>query len=121
MEKLVLFSALLVTLLFELCSAAGAHQPSGVRKQQKTEDLRSIPDLNEGQYAPNLETIMQLLAERDAQEAEWRRNEAMERENLLAELSAQKRGFNYYGARGKKSGFEQQKRFNFNYLPSRGK
>lgn len=57
---------------------------------------------------------MQLLAERDAQEDEWRRSEAIERENLLAELSAQKRGgsgFNYYGARGKKSeGGGQQKR-----------
>lgn len=54
---------------------------------------------------------MQLLAERDRSEAEWRRQEALERENLLSELSMQKRGsFNYYGSRGKKSGFEQQKR-----------
>jgi hypothetical protein len=58
---------------------------------------------------------MQLLAERDAQESEWRRNEAIERENLLAEI--QKRSFHYYGARGKKSSaFEQQKR----YVPLRG-
>lgn len=55
---------------------------------------------------------MQLLAERDRSEAEWRRQEALERENLLSELSMQKRGsFNYYGSRGKKSGFEQQKRW----------
>lgn len=67
------------------------------------------PAAFQGQYAANLETIMQLLAERDAQEAEWRRNEAIERENLLSELSAQKRGdFRYYGSRGKRP--EQQKR-----------
>lgn len=54
---------------------------------------------------------MQLLAERDAQEAEWRRNEAIERENLLHELSAQKRGdFHFYGSRGKRPSLEYQKR-----------
>jgi hypothetical protein len=53
---------------------------------------------------------MQLLAERDATEEEWRRQEALDRENLMAELSAQKRGsFNYYGGRGKRV-LEQQKR-----------
>lgn len=49
MEKLVLLSALLVTLLVELCSAAGAfsQQPSSIRKQQKAEDLRSIQEFGQ--------------------------------------------------------------------------
>lgn len=49
MEKLVLLSALLVTLLVELCSAAGAfaQQPSSMRTQQKAEDLRSIREFGQ--------------------------------------------------------------------------
>jgi hypothetical protein len=66
----------------------------------------------QNQYAANLETIMQLLRERDVQEAEWRRNEALERENLLNELSVQKRGkdFRFYGSRGKRPSLDYQKR-----------
>ena len=123
MERLVLLSALFVTLV-EVCVAAGAyaHQnPSGV-KQNRVNGLNTVQQefgqLEQGQYAANLETIMQLLAERDAQEAEWRRNEAIERENLLNELAVQKRDFRYYGSRGKRPSFDYQKRFQ--YFPSRG-
>jgi hypothetical protein len=49
MEKLVLLSALFVTLLAELCLAAGGHaqQQNAMRKQQKAEDLRSIQELGQ--------------------------------------------------------------------------
>ncbi|KAI6243864.1 hypothetical protein M3Y99_00051900 [Aphelenchoides fujianensis] len=129
MERIVLMSAVLLAVVFELCSAAGAfshaqhpNREGSLRANELDNVQREMSQINEAQqYNANLDTIMQLLRERDAQEAEWRRQEEVDRENALAELSAQKRGFAYYGARGKKASpvFEQQKRL-FSYSPSRG-
>ncbi|KAI6227041.1 hypothetical protein M3Y95_00685000 [Aphelenchoides besseyi] len=126
MERIVLISAVLMAIIFELCSAAGAfaQQPNSRDPSSRVDEMvqREMAQINEAQYAANnLETIMQLLAERDAQESEWRRQEALDRENARAELAKQKRDFHYYGARGKKalaSAFAEQKRFQ--YMPSRG-
>lgn len=47
MEKLVLLSALLLTLLIELCSAAGAYTQKGGVIRKQPEDLRSIQEFGQ--------------------------------------------------------------------------